>query len=197
MSEPIFQPIFGQSWNTLPVVMQKHYANRPYTDDVSVVKGTLNVMCKAPLKWIAPVMKLMGQIPAYSENNVPVTVEFRSDPHTNAFHFVRRFDFKGGPYVFHSRMVHVKDDEVIEIMRFGLGWRMGYSWNGEKVELSHRGYVLHLFGRFIPLPLGWIMGESYAEERAIDDHTFEMSTNISHPWWGKVYEYKGTFEVVR
>lgn len=44
MSEPIFKSIFGESWDFLSPVMKKHYANRPYTDDVTVVEGTLDAL---------------------------------------------------------------------------------------------------------------------------------------------------------
>lgn len=40
------------------------------------------------------------------------------------------------------------------------------------------------------------MGKGYAEEIPIDDKTFSMITHITHPWWGKLYEYKGQFVVV-
>lgn len=196
MSEPTFKSIFGtESWDDLPPVMKAHYANRPYSHDEFLVKGTLDVMCKPPLSWLAPIMKLLRQIPARNETGVPVTVYFKSDPHSKAFHFVRTFHFNDGDYIFHSRMMQIKGNDVIEIMRFGLGWRMLYSWDGEKVVLAHKGYALHIFGRFIPLPLTFLMGKGYAEERAVDDKTFDMITHITHPWWGKVYEYKGRFEI--
>lgn len=196
MSEPIFKSIFGESWDSLPPVMHKHYANRPYTDDEVVVEGRLDVMCKPPLKWLSPLMALMGQIPARNEASVPVSVRFKSDKNSKAFHFVRSFHFKNSkPYIFHSRMMQIKGNEVIEVMRFGLGWKMLYLWDGEKVVLQHRGYALYLFGHFIPMPLTLLMGKGYAEEIAVDENTFDMITHITHPWWGKVYEYKGRFEV--
>ncbi len=196
MSEPIFKDIFGDSWEDLPPVMHKHYANNPYTDEEVIVEGMLDVMCAEPIKFLGPLMNLMGQIPARNETGVPVSVQLRSDANSKAFHFVRTFNFKNDtPYIFHSRMMQIKGNEVIEIMRFGLGWKMLYRWDGEKVVLQHRGYALHLFGHFIPVPLTFLMGKGYAEEIAIDDDTFDMITHITHPWWGKVYEYKGRFEV--
>lgn len=195
-NEPTFKSIFGQSWDDLPPIMKKHYANRPYTTETNTVQGTLDVMCCPPLLWLSPIMKLLGQVPAYNETNVPVTVRFQSDLNSKSFHFNRTFNFaKGKPYTFRSRMIQIENDEVIEIMRFGIGWKMQYKWDGEKVVLSHRGYALSLFGHFIPLPLTIIMGQGYAEESPIDDNTFEMVTHITHPWWGKIYEYKGRFEV--
>ena len=196
MNEPIFKSIFGDEWDKLPPVLKKHYANRPYTDYKTTATGTLDIMCKPPLLWLRPLMNLLGQIPTHNEEKVPVTVNFKSGKSDNFFHFKRIFNFKNGKtYAFQSRMVQTKNNEVIEIMRFGLGWKTRFSWDGDKIILTHAGYTLFLFGYFFPLPLTVLLGKGYAEERAIDETTFEMKTYITHPWWGKIYEYKGRFEV--
>ena len=52
--EPIFKSVFGDVWDELPKVMQKHYGNRPYSSDITTVEGTLDVMCKPPLKYLSP-----------------------------------------------------------------------------------------------------------------------------------------------
>lgn len=194
--QPIFQSIFGASWDDLPPVIKKHYANRPYTDDRVVAEGTLDVLCKHPLKALAPLMSLMGQIPPANARNVPVIVHFTSEPNNKAFTFDRVFNFNNRkPYSFKSKMVQIEGNQVIEIMRFGLGWKMLYLWDGEKVILKHKGYALNIFGHFIPLPLTLILGEGYAEEHPVDESCFDMMTHITHPWWGKVYEYKGRFRI--
>jgi len=197
-NSPIFQSIFGASWDSLPPVMKKHYANRPYTDDLTIVEGTLDVMCRGPMRFLSPLMKRMGQVPAHNEKDVPVTVKFQSEQGTKAFVFNRTFHFSGArPYAFRSRMMQIKGNEMIEIMRFGLGWKMLYLWDGEKVVLRHRGYALRLMGHYIPVPLALFLGEGYAEEVAVDDNTFDMITHITHPWWGRIYEYKGRFRVTK
>lgn len=194
---PIFKSIFGEDWDELPPVMKKHYSNRPYTQEETIVNGVLDVMCKPPLSLLSPLMKLLGQIPTYNETNVPVKVHFESDLNSKSFHFNRIFNFsRGKVYKFQSRMIQIKGNEVIEVMRFGFGWKMRYVWDGEKVLLLHKGYVLQAFGHYIPLPLTMLMGAGYAEERSIDDNTFDMETHIVHPWWGKIFEYKGRFEVL-
>lgn len=195
--QPIFKSVFGQSWQELPAVMKKRYANCPYTQEQIRAKGTLDVSCEPPLLWLSPLMKLLGQIPTYNEGHVPVTVHFQSDQNSKSFHVIRIFNFrKGKPYKFQSRMLQLKNNEVIEMMRFGLGWKMQYSWDGEKVVMAHKGYVLQLFGHFIPLPITTLMGTVYAEERPVNDNTFDMTTQISHPWWGRIYENKGRFELL-
>lgn len=196
-AEPIFKSIFGKCWDELPPVMKKHYANRPYTKDSQAVKGVLDVICKPPLTFFAPLMKFLGQIPARTASRVPVVVHFESDPDSNSFAFNRVFYFSTGPYRFQSRMIPIKGDEVAEVMRFGFSWKLRYAWDGEKVVLTHRGYALKISNYFIPLPFTLLLGAGYAEERAVDENTFDMAVHISHPWWGKIYEYKGRFEVTQ
>lgn len=195
---PTFKAIFGDDWDKLPPVMHKHYANKPYTNDLSICEGTLDVICKAPLTWLAPLMMALGQVPAHNETNVPVTVRFQSDKDSRAFHFKRSFQFKTrNPYAFHSRMIQIRNNEVIEVMRFGIGWKMLYLWDGKKVVLQHRGYALYIGGMFIPVPLTLFLGKGYAEEIAVDDATFDMITHITHPLWGRVYQYKGRFKMTK
>src|SRR5690606_691820 len=92
-NEPIFKSIFGDKWEDLPPVIKKHYANRPYTQDSTTVKGVLDVICKPPLLYLSPLMKLLGQIPTRNETNVPVTVNFQSDVNSKSFYFHRIFHF--------------------------------------------------------------------------------------------------------
>ena len=192
--EPTFKNIFGESWQHLPAVMHKHYANRPYTDDVTVAEGIMNFHCSGPIKFFSPLLKILGSIPPYNESNVPVTVHFNSNRHANTFGFTRTFHFKNQqPYVFNSRMQQTQGNHVVEIMRFGLSWKMQYLWQDPHIKLVHRGYALKLFGFFLPLPLTLLLGQVYAFETAVDDNCFDMSVSITHPLWGKIYEYQGRF----
>ena len=194
---PTFKAVFGKSWDDLPIVIKKRYANRPYSTDVTTVAGALDIFCKPPLLWFSPLMNLLGQIPAYNSDKVPVTVRFESDINTKAFHFNRRFNFPNRkPYIFHSRMFPLKDGEIIELMRFGLCWRAQYSWDGEKVILAHRGYAFQLFGHWVPLPLTLLLGAGNATESPVDDNTFDTDVSITHPLWGEMYGYKGRFKVL-
>lgn len=196
IQQPIFKAIFDQCWDKLPIVLKKHYNNLANTNDQVVMTGQLDVMCKPPLLWLSPLLKLIGQMPARNEKNVAVSVCFQSHENTSAFHVNRTFHFKQGrPYVFRSKLLHVKENQVVELMRFGLGCKMRYLWDGEKIVLMHDGYVLRLFGYLLPLPLTFIFGEVYAEERAVDEHHFDMLMCIRHTLIGKIYEYKGRFEV--
>ena len=195
---PIFKSIFGKSWDDLPPVIKKHYANRPYTDDLVIVDGMLDVSCAGPIKVLWRILVMMKSIPPFSEKNVPVTVNFRSDKDTQKFHFQRIFHFKDRkPYSFRSYMIQTKDNEVMEISGPGMGWRAFYGWENGKVVMRHSGYALKISGLYIPLPLHLLIGKGYAEEIPVDDNTFDMCMHLTHPRWGKIYEYKGRFKVTK
>ncbi len=196
-SAPIFKNIFGDDWDQLPSVMQKHYRNRPYTNDVTVVAGTLDVICAGPIKLLAPLLWLSRGIPLINACNVPVTVQFESSKDSKTFTFNRVFYFANKkPYRFQSCMVQTSGNQVVELMKFGIGWKTSFHWEHGCVKLKHRGYVLKLLGHYVPLPLTMLIGEGNAVEKPVDDHTFDMHMQITHPWWGKIYAYKGRFKLM-
>ncbi len=191
-SEPIFKNVFGDLWAELPQVMKQHYAVRPFSDDVVRVEGHLDV-CISP--FMSLMARLSGMLLAHSGKNVPITVIFTSDK-SGAFHFDRIFHFPDhGDVHFRSRMEWIEDNVMVEFMRFGIGWKVAYEWDGTKVILKHRGYVWRLFGVMIPVPLALIVGAGYAEETPISDDSFAMWTHSLHPLFGKTFGYAGDFKV--
>lgn len=192
----IFQSIFGEAWNLLPLVMQKHYAVRSGSNDKVVVEGTMDIERSWLARLLSPLLRLCGALVPYSGKDVPVTVCFSSPPGSRAFIFDRVFHFPGhAPCRFHSRMEQIRIDEVVEFMRFGIGWRLRYGWDGQRVRLHHAGYVWRIFGVLIPLPLELLIGKGSAWEEPVDDHTFRMWMGVIHPVWGQTYSYSGTFRV--
>ena len=196
-TRPIFQPIFGDQWQYLPPVMHRHYANRPYSRDEVRIDGFMNVELSPLAQRFAWVFKWAGIAP-YAAKNIPVTVIFRSEPHSKGFLFNRLFHYPDGPPIeMRSRMHPIGQDQVIETMRSGIGWRARYHYGEGKVQLGHLGYCITLFGLTAPLPLTWLIGSCTAYEEAIDDEHFRMFAAIHHPVLGQVYAYGGTFKISR
>jgi len=191
-NKPVFQAVFGDQWEDLPVVMKKHYAPRAGSRDMVRVSGHLDVK----VAWFMRVAaRLTGMLVPYSGNKVPVTVTFTS-PDNHSFHLDRVFRFAGRkPLRFRSRMEHIGGNELIEFMRFGIGWKLACHWDGAKVILDHRGYVWRLFGVTIPVPLAWVIGKGYAEEVPLSDECFSMWTHSHHPLFGQVFGYAGSFRI--
>lgn len=197
-NEPIFKTIFGAAWDELPIVMKRHYANRPYSSDRGVVDGVMDVESSPIGRVLAPFFKLSGTLVPYEGRDVPAKVEFLSNPSSNGLHFNRTFYFPNKkPYEFRSVMLPMGGNEMAEVMRFGLYWHLAFIWTGTKVILEHRGYGVHWFGEFIPLPLALFMGKGYADETPINDDSFSMSMKIVHPIWGMVFGYSGIFKMVK
>ena len=193
-ADPIFATVFGQHWHELPLALKKHYQNRPFSQERIRVTGHLNVRTAKPFRWLAPIAKLLGQIPLANAKDVPVTVDFLSAPRERTLGFHRQFYFHPSrPYHFKSRMTPQKNGQVFERMAGGFCWRLRYEWDQDRIKMHHVGYGLHWFGHLIPLPITWIFGAGYAEEWAIDDNSFAMKTYITHPWWGEIYRYSGEF----
>ena len=191
--EPIFKEIFGDHWPDLPAVFHKHYAPRARSTDQVRAKGTLNIRI-SPL--ISIMARLTGALIPYSGDAVPVTVTFRGSDDGCSLYFDRAFHYpEHGTHHFRSRMVHLGGNELIEFIKFGIGWKLTYDWNGEKVILTHQGYVWRLFGLHIPIPLGLIIGHLQAEETAISDTAFHMWTHAKHPLFGEMLYYSGEFEI--
>jgi hypothetical protein len=195
VQEPIFKSIFQDSWNDLPLVMKKHYANRAYSNDEVIIEGYLDVYCRWFLK---PLFWLFGTVPPYNKKNTPVTIHFKSESNSRAFCFDRIFFFSiDKPFHFRSKMFQFQNNEVIEVMNYGICWHSLYSWNGTKVELKHKGYSFKLFGFYIPLPITWIIGAGNSQEFPIDDYSFRVHATINHHIFGKFYEYKGEFKFTK
>lgn len=194
--QPIFSSIFGKAWEKLPAVFLKHYANRPFSDDVVVVEGTMAVEMSWLASLFAPLLRLSGALVPIAGRDIPVTVTFRSEADSQAFCFDREFRFPGRkPYHFRSVMIPAGGNEVTEWMPIGLGWRAAFSFAEGRVRLDHRGYALRFFGKAIPMPLEWLLGRGDAWECAIDEATFSMAMTIRHRLFGKIYGYSGTFRI--
>ena len=193
--EPIFKSIFGAHWDLLPAVMHKHYANRPFSTDRVTVKGALTIRLSWYYKLLSPILKLTHTLVSADGDNVPTIVNFLSEPTSNAFCFDRHVEIAGAPLRFFSRMVPAGGNEMIEHTGSGLAWHCRFAFDGKRVLLQHLGYVTHLFGHRVRLPLEFLLGRGDAWEEAVNDDTFAMYVEIRHFLLGRLYTYSGSFTV--
>ena len=195
--EPIFKPVFAQQWEILPVALKKRYSNLPYSDDIITVEGKLNISFSKIMYLFIPFFRLFNVLVPYQGNDVPVIVNFKSMPNSSLLHFDRTFYFTGKkPYTFYSYMQHIKENIVVEFVCFKIGWRMKMSYQDGKVLMQHNGYVWNIFGKLLPIPLTFVLGEIYAEEQFESKKSFSMLMKITHPLFGKIFEYGGKFKLM-
>lgn len=193
-SESIFAPIFRDQWERLPSVFQKHYANHPFTTDEAIVEGKMDITISKLMCCFTPFLKWFNVLVPYQGRDIPVTVRFCSKQDSSQLHLLRTFYFPNkNPYEFNSCMQVMGKEDVIERMKFGLGWRMRYFYDGTKVIMQHKHYVLKIMKWWVPLPLEIIMGKGYAEEEVIDANTYRVTMMMRHALLGELYRYEGNF----
>jgi len=197
MKESTFKSVFGIHWNNLPSAIKKRYANTPYSNDISKAEGIVDVEFSWLFKILSPFLKLFCILVPYRGKDIPIEVSYISKPNSKAVYFNRTFLFPNKkPYIFNANMLPTKDNEVIEFMNLGIGWKMNYTYDGERVILSHKGYVWRIFGLIIPIPLGIFLGKGYAEEKAISDDEFFLKMGLTHFLFGHLFSCKGKFKVL-
>lgn len=198
MSDQTFKPLFAAAWETLPPVFQKRYSNRPFSNDICTVEGKMDISFSKVMACLMPLFKLMHVLVPYQGTNIPVKVDFRSQPDSNAVYLDRLFYFpEKKPYTFNSCMQIMNGDEVIERMAFGMGWKTHYFYDGKKVVMQHKNYILTFLGYNIPIPLEIFVGKGHAEEVMIDDNTYRVTMTMTHPLFGIMYSYTGDFSFTR
>lgn len=192
----IFQNIFGEKWEHLPEIFKKHYAVREYSDDKVTSTGTITVRLSWISKLLSPFMNLMGILPPFEGENIPITVIYSGQQTSNAFHFERIFYYENRkPYIFKSKMVPLGENKIVELTQLRMGWMFCCEFSDNLVKLRHEAFVFKLFSLYIPLPLALILGKCFAEEMAVSEDKFCMKMQFVHPWFGVTYEYFGSFEI--
>lgn len=198
-SQPIFQTVFGNQWDSLPPALKAHYANRPYTNDIVTHEGALTITLSPVMRSFAWLMRLANVLVPFEGADVPCTVYARSDPKSAAYILDRRVFAPGRePYTFRSELVCLKPHVVAEYFRFGGGWVASYYFEGDKVILRHRGFAWRLFGLHIPLPgfLDIIFGQGSAYEITTGKDSFRMATSLDHFLHeGSMAGYAGEFRI--
>ena len=194
--KPLFEKIYGNQSQSLPTVLKNRYANRPYSNDIVLLKGEMNIQISTFFKFLSPLMRLAGALVPFPGNHIPVTVELVSDEKSDKILMHRIFYYPNKkPYHFRSRIMHIKNNILIELMRFGFGSRLIYRLDRNKIIMDYGGYILKLGKWMIPLPLGLFLGKFYAFEKSISENQFEMEVKMVHPLFGKVFQYDGHFKI--
>jgi hypothetical protein len=196
-SEPLFKQVFGKQWNELPVAIVKRYANHPYSNDVVTVQGKLTIYFSRLMTIFIPLLKLCRVLVPYQGKDIPAIVKFRSSENSPTIYLDRTVYFPHQKiYCFNSYVQVIDKSDVVEFTGSRFGWRMKCTYNNGKVLLQHQGFVCKIGSKLIPLPLGLLMGNIYAEEVATSPNSFRMLVKIIHPIFGKLYEYYGEFTIL-
>ena len=191
---PIFAKALGSSWDKMPAILKDHYLVKPFSDDVSVYTGIMDISFPKALNIFSPLIKLLGVLSPISGEDIETKVYCSSGFKSNYLKMERNLNFQNGKhYSFYSKLYPVQGNELVEVMKSGLGWHFALEYKNNKLLFIHKSYKLKILGIFIPLPAKWLMGTPSAEQYKTTDNSFEMVMEIKHPIFGVTYKYQGRF----
>jgi hypothetical protein len=195
--KPVFQEVLGEDWHRLGDIIRRHYFLRGFSDDYVCVKGTMHeVWHSAVAKLLIPFARIFGALVPYRGANVPIEVHYNARPDDGTIHWDRVFHFDGRPpFHFLSHMEHAGGNRVIEFIRFGVGMRLKVSAEDGALVFRDEGYIWRIFGIDVPLPIALLLGRAYVEERPVDDERFSMRMTLTHPLFGQLFRYSGSFTI--
>jgi len=194
--KPVFQIVLGDHWQGLGNVIQRHYFLKPNSSDAICVSGEMaEIKHSLIAKLLIPFGLLFGAIVPFQGKGIPVDVHYNANPNNSNIYWDRVLKFKRGDFHFKSYMQPVKANEVIEFVRFGVGIRLAVTVEDEALVFRDMAYLWRVLGVDLPIPGRWLMGKVYVEERPIDDRRFSMLMTLTHPWFGELFKYRGTFEL--
>jgi hypothetical protein len=192
---PVIRHALGSQWEKLHPTVRRHY--NLSADDAAYLRltGTMYEVDHAaiikPFIWIAG---LFGALVPYRGRDLPVEVINKVKQDGNTLYWQRHFHFPGkGPYRFTSRMETLKNNEIVEYVRYKLGIRMAMSVQNGALCYRSRGYLWKLGPLNVYIPDWLLLGEATIMERGIDDKTVELDFVIRHPLFGQTFTYSGCF----
>ncbi|NGN45303.1 DUF4166 domain-containing protein [Mesorhizobium sp. CGMCC 1.15528] len=193
--KPVFQEVLGKDWHRLGEVVRRHYFLRAFSDDYICVKGTMHeVRHNAVASFLIPLARIFGALVPYRGTDVPIEVHYNAQPKDGTIHWDRVFHFAGRPpFHFRSYMERASGSGVIEFVRFGVGMRLKVTAEDGALVFRGEGYIWRLFGVDVPLPMGLVLGRAYIEERPVDAERFSMRMTLTHPLFGELFRYSGSF----
>jgi len=196
-SKSVFQIVLGDDWDKLGGVIKNHYFLKPESSDYICVSGFMSEITHSAIaKLLIPFGLLFGAVVPYKGKNIPIDVHYRSSPENSNIYWDRVFKFESGDFHFKSFMEPVRENEVIEFVRFGVGIRLRVTAENSALVFRDTGYIWRLMGHDIPFPGRWLMGSVYVEERPIDERYFSMKMTLKHPLLGTLFKYVGKFELI-
>jgi len=194
--QPVIKQALGKDWDGLADIVKQHYEITPGEPSSMVLKGVMTeVYHSAMARLFLLLARMFGALVPYKGQYLPTEVRnWTSDMNNKAMYWHRTLDFPNkSPVIFASRMEHIKDNEIIEYVRYGLGIRMSMSVDDGALVFNSKGYVWNIAGIRIPIPAWLIMGEGKIIEKAIAADKFYINFEMIHPLFGKTFAYSGEF----
>ena len=187
-TKPLMQQALGDAqWAQLPPALQAHYQQNDNRD-----VGALDIDYPALMQPYLHFLRLFGALLNRRGKGIATTVAKHMEGDTQCWKRTVTFP-DGKTLLFQSRWQYGGGNEVVEYVSPIMGLRMAVSVVDGKLHYSGKHLVLKLGSVLIPIPEWLVLGHTTIVETALDDSSFAMDFRLTHPWFGEVYRYAGTF----
>lgn len=187
----LMQQALGDDWEKLPDSLKAHYQPGPNVDI-----GHLDI--EFP-NWIKPylhLLQLFGALLARSGKKLPTRVE--KDVSADRQYWRRTMTFPDGRLVhFNSFWVSASGAHLIEYVNSVMGLEMTAHMEGDELHYEGVRYVLKFGPIEIGVPEWLVLGHTTIVERNLPPNAFAMDFRLTHPLFGQVFRYSGTFVTQR
>jgi hypothetical protein len=197
-SRPVIQKALGEKWNKLDTIIKLHYGLKPGCDTELHLRGTMREVYHSKIgKLFLLPGRIFGALVPYKGKEVPTEVKnWTSKENHQAMYWHRRLFFPDrDPVNFSSRMEHVKDNEIIEYVNYGMGIRLRTYTQDNSLHFRSLGYIWKMGPITLSIPNWVILGDAEIVEKAISDRELFVDFNMIHPLFGRTFSYSGSFIV--
>lgn len=184
----LMQQALGADWDKLPPALQAHYRFGSTVDT-----GCMDIEYPRFMQPVWSILSLFGALVDRQGKNVTTVVEKRVLGERQIWQ--RTITYADGQVVrFDSFWVAAGNGEVIEFVNPVLGLQMAPYVVGDKLHYRGVRFVAKLGPLTIPIPEWLTLGHATIVEEALDDTHFAMDFRLTHPLFGQLFRYSGTFE---
>lgn len=183
----LMQQALGDAWDELPPALQAHY--RPGT---TVDIGLMDIEYPRPMQPLLVLLSRLGALVRRRGTGVHTRVE--KSESGGRQHWRRTLRYAGGETLrFDSVWEPGPEGQVLEFVNRWLGLQMQPRVAGGQLHYHGRCFVARLGRLTLRIPEWLALGHTTIVERAIDEHHFAMDFRMTHPLFGQLFRYAGTF----
>lgn len=188
--DSLMQNALGAEWDKLPTALQTHYRFGKTIDN-----GHMDIEYPRFIQPYLSILHLMGALIDRGGRQVPTVVEKTVVGERQ--YWRRTITYPDGKVVyFNSFWVFAGGNQMIEFVNPVLGLQMAVHVEDNKLHYRGVRFVAKLGRWLLPIPEWLVLGHTTITEHAIDATHFAMDFRLTHPLFGQLFRYSGTFEAV-
>jgi hypothetical protein len=183
----LMEQALGDAWDQLPPALHAHYLPGK-TRDV----GQLDVEFPAFMQPVLAILSRLGALVRRRGKAVQTSVEKSVVGKQQHWHRTLRYS-DGQILHFNSVWELAPDGHLVEYVNPWLGLQMKPFVVGGQLHYEGVRFVVRAGRWALHIPEWATLGHTTIVERALDEHHFAMDFRLTHPVFGQVFRYSGTF----